>query len=369
MKWVKPDYNNSIVSLIHSIENYFGVENHQNTLNEVDNLLNTENKKNVIVVLYDGLGYNLLKENIDLCPNLNKHLINKISSVFPPTTTAATTSVMSGLEPVTHGWLGWDMYFKDFDKTITLFLNEEKDTKAPIPNFPGTWELLPYKTVTDKISELPNCLGTVVSPFAKCSYPSYDLKAMNEKVLEICSNDKKNFIYAYFENPDSTLHEFGTDSKEAKEWLKKIDESFKNLVDGLSDSIIFAIADHGHTNVETITLSNHPEVFNMLDGNVGIDGRATSFRVKKEFITIFPEKIKEVLGDDFLLLNHDEVISQKWFGETEENKFFRDGIGDFLAIGIGNKSIRYDERGHEFASTHAGITEDEVYVPLVMVKK
>ena len=108
---------------------------------------------------------------------------------------------------------------------------------------------------------------------------------------------------------------------------------------------------------------------NMLDGNVGIDGRATSFRVKKEFITIFPEKIKEVLGDDFLLLNHDEVISQKWFGETEENKLFRDGIGDFLAIGIGNKSIRYDERGHEFASTHAGITEDEVYVPLVMVKK
>lgn len=369
MKWVKPNYKNSIVSLVHSIENYFEVEHHENTLKEVDKILKELNKKNIILLLYDGFGYNLLENNKELCPNLYKHLLGKISSVFPPTTAAATTSVMSGLEPVEHGWLGWDMYFKDFDKVITLFLNEEKDTKENIEGYPGTYSLLPYKSITEKISEKEGCLGTIVSPFADHKYESYDIEGLHNEILKVCSNDKHNYIYGYYENPDSSLHEFGTKSEEVKKELKRIDESFGKFINSIEDSLVFVIADHGHTDVETITLSEHEEIFPMLKGNVGIDGRATSFRVKDEYISIFPEKIKKLLKDDFLLLSKEEIISDNWFGEGIENKYFKDGIGDFIAIGISNKSIRYDERGHAFKSTHAGITKDEVYVPLILVKK
>ena len=44
-----------------------------------------------------------------------KNRIKSITSVFPPTTTAATTSMLSGLNPNEHGWLGWDLYFKKED--------------------------------------------------------------------------------------------------------------------------------------------------------------------------------------------------------------------------------------------------------------
>lgn len=369
MKWVKPNYNNSIVSLVHSIENYFGLGSHENTLKEIETILKQENKKNVILLLYDGLGYNLLEKNKDVCPTLYNHLLGRISSVFPPTTAAATTSVISGLEPISHGWLGWDMYFKDYNEVVTLFLNCEKDSGEAIPNFPGTSFLLPYKSIADKISEKPNCLGTIVSPFSNNKCKSFDIDDLHNKVLDICSNDKHNFIYGYYENPDAFLHKFGTTSKEVREELASIDKSFSNFIVSVEDSLVFVIADHGHTDIETITLSDYPEVFNMLDATTGIDSRAVSFRVKKEFISIFPEKIKEVIKDNFILLSKEEVIKENWFGTTEENKYFRDGIGDFLAIAISNKAIRYDERGHEFASAHAGITEDEVYVPLVLVKK
>ena len=46
-----------------------------------------------------------------------------IDAVFPATTTASTTSVLSGKNPNEHGWLGWDLYFKEFDKTISIFPN------------------------------------------------------------------------------------------------------------------------------------------------------------------------------------------------------------------------------------------------------
>lgn len=50
-------------------------------------------------------------------------------SVFPPTTTSATTSFLTGLTPSEHHWYGWDMYFQDSNETISLFLNKVKGTK------------------------------------------------------------------------------------------------------------------------------------------------------------------------------------------------------------------------------------------------
>lgn len=47
------------------------------------------------------------------------NLPNSILSKFgAPTTVAATTSVMSGLQPIEHAWLGWDCYYPQVDKRM-----------------------------------------------------------------------------------------------------------------------------------------------------------------------------------------------------------------------------------------------------------
>ena len=43
-----------------------------------------------------------------------------IDAVFPP------TSVLSGLNPIEHVWLGWDLYFREIDEVVTMFLNTKK---------------------------------------------------------------------------------------------------------------------------------------------------------------------------------------------------------------------------------------------------
>ena len=58
---ILPDYNNSIVNLMSSIRKYFDLDYEGNTLDIVDTLLKKNNPKNVVVILYDGMGSRLVK--------------------------------------------------------------------------------------------------------------------------------------------------------------------------------------------------------------------------------------------------------------------------------------------------------------------
>ena len=92
---------------------------------------------------------------------LNKKLcrLKDITTVFPATTVAATTSMMTGLNPVESGMLGWDMYFKDTDETISLYLNRVKEqlkTKNVILVGEGLFSEKEFPVVADEIRKSQN---------------------------------------------------------------------------------------------------------------------------------------------------------------------------------------------------------------------
>ena len=63
----------------------------------------------------------------------------------------------------------------------------------------------------------------------------------------------------------------------------------------------------------------------------------------------------------------EDVIESKLFGDGKENEIFRDALGDYLAIAKTNKTLLYNGNS-ELKSQHAGYTDDEIYVPLIMVE-
>lgn len=103
------DYNNSLVNLTSSILMYFDAEYNHNTLKEVDEILK-EKYKNVVVLLLDGLGVDALRHHLPEDSFFRRNMIKEYSAVFPPTTTAAITTMECGLTPFEHGWLGWSLY-------------------------------------------------------------------------------------------------------------------------------------------------------------------------------------------------------------------------------------------------------------------
>lgn len=92
-----------------SLLKHYGAKPYHATLPLVDNLL-AKNYRNVVLLIMDGMGINVLERTLSENAFLRDHVIAEISSVFPPTTTAATTSILTGKTPAEHGWIGWPCY-------------------------------------------------------------------------------------------------------------------------------------------------------------------------------------------------------------------------------------------------------------------
>jgi len=110
MKILYPDYSNCLTNLANSIAKKFGVYKDKEGLKLIEPYLQKD-YENIVVLVLDAMGKNIIDANLKKDGFFHSNLIGVYSSVFPPTTVAATTSLMSGMNPCEHSWLGWDCYF------------------------------------------------------------------------------------------------------------------------------------------------------------------------------------------------------------------------------------------------------------------
>ena len=92
---VKNNYNECITNLACSIRKYFDLEYKHNTLDYIDEILEEYQPKNIVMILCDGMGSNIIDKVLDKDSFLIKNRIKPITTVFPATTVAATTSMLT----------------------------------------------------------------------------------------------------------------------------------------------------------------------------------------------------------------------------------------------------------------------------------
>ncbi len=360
------DYTNCLTNLTCSILKYFNCEYKHNTLLYVDKILQTKKPRNVILILCDGMGYNILNKTLNKNSFLVKNIKQQLLSVFPPTTTAATTSIITGLNPNEHCWLGWDIYMKEINEVVTMYLNKIKDTDKLISNENICNKYMGYKTIFDYINVKNHSI--YLSPFLKDKYIDFD--DMLIKIKENCNIKDKNFIYAYYENPDALMHDYGTNDINVIENINMINDKLENFSKTLdNDTIMFIIADHGHINSNSFYLEDYEDIFDMLIRNTSIDSRSSMFFIKDGMKDKFKSLFNKYFKDYFILLDKEEIYNYKIFGTGINHPHFDSSIGDFIAISIKNKNIRYKrvEGKVDMKSSHAGNTPDETIVPLIIV--
>ncbi|MBQ4046529.1 MAG: phosphodiesterase [Lachnospiraceae bacterium] len=384
-----PDYRNCLVNLSSSIMRYFGAEPSHETLPLADRLL-TGNYRNVILILLDGLGLKMLENNLKPDGFLASHLAGDYLSVFPPTTVAATTGLLSGLYPCESGWLGWDCYIPSIDRNVTMFRNVDADTGESLRG-EGAGEdtahrYYPYQSIFDRIREAGG-LAYAASPFMELCIPT--LEGNLERAAALCRQPGKKFIYVYDSEPDHTMHNCGCGSAEASQITalqeQKVEEFCRTLRDTeLADSenesedggdennggtLVLITADHGHIDTGGAALSAHPEIEKCLVRKPAIEPRAKSFFVKEGMEADFEKAFLEAFGQDYLLYKKEEVLEMGLFGPLQsslEHPDFRRMIGDYLALARKNLSFYNTEAEAErFLSHHAGITADEMRIPLI----
>lgn len=359
------DYDNSLVSLSNSLLKFYECETHHKTLKVLDDALNEDKPKNIVLVICDGMGSKISDINLNENDFLRRNRIAEISSVFPPTTTAALTSICSGLTPCEHGWLGWDSYIPPINETVTLFLNTIKDTNIQVRDYSITKKYLNYKSIFDSISE--KCELIKLESFVLKG--SNVLQTMIDTTKKECKRKGKKFIYFYYDEPDCTCHELGYDDKTVVALYKTINDRLESMCASLKDTTVIIVADHGHLTCEPITLSKYQDIFNTLERTISIEGRACNFFVKESEIDKFKELFNKYFNKDFDLYTREEVINNHFFGKGKEHPLFRSSLGDFLAIAKTNKYFRYNDASVLLKSMHAGTSEMETKVPLILSRK
>ena len=367
---VKNNYNECLTNLACSIRKYFGLEYKHNTLSYIDEILEKKQPRNVILFLFDGMGSNILDRNLDKDAFFIKNRYKKITTVFPATTTAATTAIRTGLNPCEHGWIGWNVYLEPIDKIITLYMNREKGKEETCREYFTVKDQLVNDTIADEINRKGEYKGLELFPFKAGNAKVYrDLDEMYTMINYALKEDGKHFIYAYNDEPDHTMHDFGPDSEEAKRLIETRNRKTEEFCKNLEDTLVIVVADHGHIKVDHIFLKDYPEIMEMMERTTSIEQRAASFKIKEEYMEEFPVLFNKLFGKSFTLYTKKDVMESKLFGDGEPNKLFEPALGDFIAIAENDNKCLVTDGDEVLVSQHAGYTDDEVYIPLIIVDK
>lgn len=388
---VYPDYNNSIINLISTIMNVYGVKSEYPPLKQI-NIDKLGKKKNIILMIFDGLGYELLKSySSNASSFMYDHLLDHITSVFPPTTTAAITSLMTCESPLEHGALGWTLYFKEYSKYIDILpgidditgksLNSKHYKIMQIMGINNLFNIIHKENPDISLDKImPEYL--INSDYSEqISYPAKVIPYSSIKNLfrvvsdrTLNDNNEKKLIIAYSTNPDGLEHKNGTDSIEVANFIYKIDEYIKELCNNLrnTDTSLLITADHGLINVNKYYYTNEiTELYDCMIMPTFPEPRFLTFHLKKHKISKF-ETIIDKYRDKFLVLNRKEFMESGLLGRGKQHKKIDDFIGDYVAISISDTAMKtiFQQKGkekNEFKAHHSGLTREEMLVPLIEI--
>lgn len=380
---VLPNYEHSILNTITSILKYYHVETNHKSSEKIDQLLYKREYKNVILLILDGLGEHILNK-ISLKGYLNQNKIDCVTSVYPSTTTAALTTYYSGRPPYETGWIAWSQYFKEYGRAIDMFSHNESYMREPLkkPLMDVFKTIVNYETVFDKIEKASSDVKAYeIEPEyaerrAKRAIKANNIDELIMNINDLCLMPSKKFIFAYSDNPDGLLHDFGTTSEEVETFVKETEKKIEKMVkDFDEDTILIISADHGHKDIEkAYKLLDYPEIQECLIMPASLESRILAFWVKEDMKEIFVQRFNKAFGKEFWLMTKETFLDKYHFlGYGNKHKKIDDFIGNYIALSVGGSSIQlgtFLTEGKPIKkSTHCGLTKEEMEVPVIVITK
>ena len=379
-KIVYPDYNNCVLNLITSILRNYNVPTNHKSLSCLDSVL-SHKFKNIVFIILDGMGDNLLS---DVSQNgfFSKNKFSTITSICPSTTTAVLNAFYSGKFPIETGWIAWSQYFKEYGRCLDMFPKTDSYTGVSYDKEKfNVYDLIKYKSVYEQIEESsPDIKAYEINPthcdsISNRSFKANDVKTMCEDIVSLCNNNEKKYIFAYSDSPDKILHKEGCKSPKVKNFILESESLIESMCLKLqnTDTLVIVSADHGHNDIDVIyNATELKEINECLIMPPSLESRFVGFWVKedrkKDFERIFNEKFK----NEFILLTKEELLDRHLLGEGTQHPKVDDFLGNYIAISISNSIIKLGSNlspeKPDKLSTHCGLTENEMLVPLIVYK-
>jgi predicted AlkP superfamily pyrophosphatase or phosphodiesterase len=383
-----PNYKDgSIVNLMSSISGAFGSRAKYKPLK----ILNPSElkSKNIILIVIDGLGYDYLmnhkKDNI-----LKQNLKGKMTSVFPSTTAAAIPVFLTGVPVQQHALTGWFMYLKEIGAVSTILpfitrvnpyplsesgVNPKKifTEKSFFDKIKVTSYFIQDETIAYSDFSLSHKGKSKLLPFKKSSLNSF----FRQIKKAIKSSNRRKYIYAYWSDFDSMCHAYGTKSTKTNKHFSEINKKLESFIKSIekTDTTVIVTADHGFIDSDKsklIDLKKHPKLADSIIIPLCAERRLAYCYVRPSKTKQFEDYVENNLKHACYLYKSNDLIKKNYFGLFKPNKKLFDRVGDYTLIMKENyvimDSILGEKRSFHIGN-HGGVSKQEMYVPLVIIKK
>lgn len=361
MQFRKPNSACNITAVACSILKHYRISPPNPGYPALDNILK-DAPRNVVLLLLDGLGQNILTKHLPEDSFLRLHQFDTLSSVFPPTTTAAATALETGLFPSQSGWLGWNIFWPPLGKNVALYPNTTEDGSQAAEEHIGE-TCLPVQQITRIIREQTGICAVSISEQGDIYAKTLD--DVLTEVIQVCREPGQHFIYAYVNEPDHTLHRSGCCAESVRQWLMEADEQLKKT--DCPDTLFLLTADHGFIDVDSLCLEDYPELEDTLLRKPSIEPRALNLFLKpgreQDFLTLW----KQTVGNSYTLYTKAQILDQSLFGPGQNHSMLEEMLGDYLAVANTPLTLFPNPSYLKFMkATHGGMTAEELTVPLIV---
>lgn len=359
-----------------------------------------ENSKRVILFYIDGLRYDALvqasKDGGFFGKAARKGVVSPITTVFPSTTASANTTLNTGLTPLDHTLIEWQMYYHETGAFIytlpfrPVTWRYEKQTRKLNPEvlFEGrTIHEMLRNGGTDSYVLVNRAIAKGIfservfrgSSTISHSYLS-DCIVNLRKLLE--SSDSPFYAYVYVESADAIAHEYGPDSDmyeaEVNNISRIINEELVKKIDPASakNTLIIFTSDHGQIPIkpeDTIYLNNFQEIEAAYEIHMG-EKIPPIGSPRDVFLHIEPDLLDEtkyllemrLAGKADVLLTSD-AIKQGLFGEGQASDKFLLRSGNLVILPRFQETVWHTMKGMgemNLLGLHGGLNKAEMLVPL-----
>jgi hypothetical protein len=182
------------------------------------------------------------------------------------------------------------------------------------------------------------------------------------------------FTYAYWPRLDTLCHTLGPLDKGTIDHFGAIDRTIEGLCQELdgTDTAIAVTADHGVIDVpesHVLHLEDHHVLTESLSLPLCGEARVPYCYVRPTCVDAFTSYVENELSDVCDLLSYDELVNGSFYGYGEPHPRLRDRVGDYVLL-MRDDYVLIDslisEKGVPLRGYHGGLSEEELYVPLVL---
>ena len=330
-----------------------------------------------VVVLVDGLGYELLLQRSGHAPFLRSLLHDgyRLQAGFPSTTATSMGTFGTGLPPGAHGLVGYEVLVPGEDR----LLNELSWENGPDP---FSWQPIQTEferaaadgvTVTRIGAGFFDGSGLTNAALRGGSFKAArSLDARVDAAFAAVRASKRALVYLYWGELDKVGHVHGCQSLEWGDELELIDRAMARLAAGVpSDTSVQITADHGMVDIPhdlRIDLAHDAELAHGIR-HVGGEFRSVQLYCEQGASGDVLAAWRERLDARAWVFSRDEAVGQGLFGTVSQRILPR--IGDVIVAMRDNFAV-VDSRTARpqllaLLGLHGSLSPEEVAIPLLQV--